>query len=111
MNLGDTLVMLAGMMRRSLNTNAHSCVIQILRTLTGPWLGGGQKECTGSHSRNAQGDAIGNFGNGFLNQLGESGNRVEALKVLEELKQESTVKYIQNYDLHSSTLGSRKEEA
>ena len=54
---------------------------------------------------------LGNFGNGYLGLwLAKSGNRDEALKVLEDLKQEATVKYIQNYILHLSTLGLEKKK-
>ena len=56
---------------------------------------------------------LGNFGNGFLGLwLAKSGNRAEALKVLEDLKQEATVKYIQNYDFALIYIGlGEKEEA
>jgi len=56
---------------------------------------------------------LGNFGNGFLGLwLAKSGNRAEALKVLEDLKREATVKYIQNYDFALIYIGlGEKEEA
>jgi serine/threonine-protein kinase len=56
---------------------------------------------------------LGSLGRGYLGLwLSKSGNRAEALKVLEELKREATVQYVQNYDFALIYIGlGDKEQA
>ncbi len=56
---------------------------------------------------------MGGIANGFLGMwLARSGDRAEALKILEELKKEATVQYVQNYDFALLYIGlGDKEQA
>jgi serine/threonine-protein kinase len=56
---------------------------------------------------------LGDFGNGYLGLwLARSGNRAEASKLLDELKREATVQYVQNYDFALIYIGlGDKEQA